>query len=313
MKKFNSIITAILFATLLSSAQFQDQKGFNFQGYARDESGAALGNKAVQVKYSLYPAGQPGTVDYTETHSLTTDPYGIFSAVVGSKSVATFAKLPFARVNYWLKVEVKTSATNWSTINEIELLSVPYARTAGNGNPVGSVIAYAGLKTNIPAGYLICDGTIYNKTDYPELSAALGNAWGGNATQFNVPDMRGFFLRGVDESAGRDDNKNSRGTINSGGNSGNTVGTFQGDSYLSHNHTGSGNTSTDGNHYHDISMDKTEGFNGTRTQGSDRSEGGLGQTNWSGNHSHSFSFTTSSNGGNETRPENVAVYYIIKY
>ncbi|TAG59470.1 MAG: tail fiber protein [Cytophagales bacterium] len=317
MKKINTIITAILLNVVFVQAQFQDQKGFNFQGYARDESGAGLGNKAVQVKYSLYPAGLPGNIDYTETHSLTTDAYGIFSAVVGSKSIATFAKLAFSRVNYWLKVEVKTSSTAWSTINEIELLSVPYARTAGNGNPIGAVIAFAGAKANIPLGYLICDGTLYNRADYLELSNILGSAWGGSATQFNVPDMRGLFVRGVDETAGRDDDKATRTVVNVGGNTGNTVGTLQLEETKAHNHT----ASNAGAHTHNSNVNGTNigvaVMDGTNTAGSlDNSTGEINNRaigaltiNSSGDHTH----TISSTGGTETRPENVSVYYIIKY
>jgi microcystin-dependent protein len=323
MKKILTTMIAVAFATLLATAQFQDQKGFNFQGYARDEAGAALGNKSVQVRYSLYPAGQPGTVDYTETHSLTTDPYGIFSAVVGSKSVTTFAKLPFSRVNYWLKVEVKTTSADWSTINEIELLSVPYARTAGNGVPVGTVIAYAGAKANIPLGYLICDGTLYNKADYKELSDALAGAWGGSSSQFNVPDMRGLFLRGVSETSGRDDDKENRIAIATGGNTGNTVGTLQNDEIRSHDH----GTSQAGNHSHSHNANGGSGGNhqglarangyATSNSGYDNTGGGeldLKSTSAlsidaAGAHTHTITKT----GGAETRPENVAVYYIIKY
>ncbi len=316
MKKIIFTI-ATSFLVVAAQAQFQDQKGFNFQGYARDEAGSALGNKAVQVKYSLYPTGLPAQIDYTETHNLTTDAYGIFSAVVGSKALTSFGKLPFSRVNYWLKVEVKTSSTNWSTINDIELLSVPYARTAGNGVPVGTVIAYAGLKTNIPLGYLVCDGTTYNKADYKELSDALGNSWGGNSTQFNVPDMRGLFLRGVDETADRDKNKTIRSAVNTGGNTGNTVGTLQREEIISHSHT----NSSDGDHTHTTNVNGTAfgvvQMDGNNTPGSlDVSTGEINvramaslSMGGSGNHTH----TISSTGGAETRPVNVSVYYIIKY
>jgi microcystin-dependent protein len=53
-----------------------------------------------------------------------------------------------------------------------------------------------------PSGFLLCDGTVYNNVDYPELSAVLGNTFGGVAgTSFAVPDMRGRHPIGVNPEA----------------------------------------------------------------------------------------------------------------
>ncbi len=311
MKKLFISISIILFS-YFAKAQFQDNKGFNFQGYARDAQGVGLRNRPVEIRYSLYPAGQPSSIHYTETHTRTTDLYGVFSAVVGSQSMTTFSKLPFSRTNYWLKVEVRTSG-NWTTTTETELLSVPYARTAGNGNPVGTVIAFAGLLANIPQGYLLCEGQLLNKADYPELSSVLGNAWGGNVTQFNLPDMRGLFLRGVSSASARDDDRATRIAIASGGNTGNNVGTLQNDETRTHNHSGSGSTSTNGNHSHNYTTAQSWDRKSSGTGNGIAEYAGTYSTGAAGDHSHSFSFTTNATGGNETRPENVAVYYIIKF
>jgi microcystin-dependent protein len=68
--------------------------------------------------------------------------------------------------------------------------------------PVGSIISFMGL--NAPTGYLKCDGTVYNISQYQELAnhfkSNFGNAgyFGGNGSStFAVPDLRGEFLRGV--------------------------------------------------------------------------------------------------------------------
>jgi hypothetical protein len=52
-----------------------------------------------------------------------------------------------------------------------------------------------------PTGYLACDGASYSATMYPELAAALLYLYGGAGLNFNVPDLRGEFIRGV--STGR--------------------------------------------------------------------------------------------------------------
>lgn len=82
---------------------------------------------------------------------------------------------------------------------------LPYLGGGGSGGtgftPVGTVIAYYG--ETAPAHYLICDGSEYNKTDYPDLWTHLSSLTDttpyvvdGNNTKFKVPDLRGEFLRG---------------------------------------------------------------------------------------------------------------------
>src|ERR1051325_6033662 len=76
--------------------------------------------------------------------------------------------------------------------------------------PAGSVVAFAGPVA--PTGWLLCDGSQVSRTTYASLFAAIGTAWGnGDAlTTFNLPDMRGRFLRGTDHGLGSDPDAASR-------------------------------------------------------------------------------------------------------
>ena len=58
----------------------------------------------------------------------------------------------------------------------------------------------------VPYGWLKCDGAAISRTAYAALFAAIGTTWGAGdgATTFNVPDFRGYFLRGFDNGAGVD-------------------------------------------------------------------------------------------------------------
>lgn len=56
------------------------------------------------------------------------------------------------------------------------------------GNPIGTIIDFAG--TNLPNGYLACDGNSYATSLYPDLFAVLSYTWGGSGSNFNVPDLR---------------------------------------------------------------------------------------------------------------------------
>jgi microcystin-dependent protein len=79
--------------------------------------------------------------------------------------------------------------------------------------PAGTV-QYAARNTP-PRGYLEANGQAVSRTTYAELFAAIGTAYGtGNgSTTFNVPDLRGEFIRGWDNGRGAD--------------AGRTIGSFQ--------------------------------------------------------------------------------------
>lgn len=63
------------------------------------------------------------------------------------------------------------------------------------GVPAGTVVA-VGTAT-MPTGYLLCDGTVYNNTAYPELATALGLTYGGvSGTSFAVPNLLGKTVVG---------------------------------------------------------------------------------------------------------------------
>ena len=66
--------------------------------------------------------------------------------------------------------------------------------------PIGSIQMYGGGVA--PANFLFCDGTQYLNSDYPALAAVLGTTYGGDATHFNVPDMKGRVPIGVGTGAG---------------------------------------------------------------------------------------------------------------
>lgn len=154
-------------------------------------------------------------------------------------------------------------------------------------NPSGSILAYGGASA--PTGYLLCDGTPYSRTTYASLFSAIGTAYGNGdgSTTFNVPDLRGQFLRGVTGASANDPDAASRTANNSGGNTANNVGSEQGYQVQSHLHSipniflGGGGVSN-------------------TVQGNPT------------NPSLPLSQNTGGTGGNETRPINVYVTFVIK-
>lgn len=70
--------------------------------------------------------------------------------------------------------------------------------------PAGMVQHYAG--STAPTGWLVCDGSAVSRTTYATLFTAVGFTYGAGdgTTTFNLPDLRGEFIRGNDEGRGVD-------------------------------------------------------------------------------------------------------------
>lgn len=169
--------------------------------------------------------------------------------------------------------------------------------------PTGVISAFGG--TSAPTEWLLCDGAAVSRTTYAALFAVIGENFGqgDNSTTFNVPDFRGRFLRGVDGATARDPNAGTRTAMNTGGNTGDNVGSlqvagtklpvtpFSADSSGAHTHTYTASTS------------------GTVDTAGAGQAGFLAGVNTSSNGAHTH---TISGGDNETRPINAYVTYIIK-
>lgn len=93
--------------------------------------------------------------------------------------------------------------------------------------PVGTIVSYGGEQ--VPEGWLPCDGRALARADYPELFAVIGTAFGTGPEDatFQVPDLRGRFVRGVAGEANRDPERDQRPASAPGGNPGNRVGSVQ--------------------------------------------------------------------------------------
>jgi microcystin-dependent protein len=75
----------------------------------------------------------------------------------------------------------------------------------------GIIVAFGGDK--VPKGWELCDGRMLDKNDpqFARLFEVIGTIHGGDANpEFQLPDYRGLFLRGVDQGAGRDPGSGDR-------------------------------------------------------------------------------------------------------
>lgn len=223
--------------------------------------------------------------------------------------------LPVIHGNPDVQVEVVVDGVS---MGKAPLSAVPYAVEADTASnfapgsaianlvPPGTVVPFAGVvggSVSAPPGWLFCDGGAVSRAQYPGLFGAIGTGWGegDGATTFNLPDLRGRFLRGVDGGQGRDPEAATRAASASGGNTGDKVGTTQGDAFAQHNHP-----LTDPGHTH--SMWNT--YSGSNLPSGGFQYAGATTGPQTGNSVTGISIKPT--GGAETRPTNVTVNYLIK-
>tara|TARA_R110001632_G_scaffold32795_1_gene84531 strand:- start:418 stop:822 length:405 start_codon:yes stop_codon:yes gene_type:complete len=125
-----------------------------------------------------------------------------------------------------------------------------------------------------PTGFIKANGASISTSTYSDLFAVIGYTFGGSGGSFNVPDLRGEFLRGWDDGRGVD--------------SGRGFGSTQADEFKSHNH----GIQTWTQYIAGPQPNKV--YNG-------------------GGYAASYVVNTASTGGTETRPRNIALLACIKY
>ncbi len=157
---------------------------------------------------------------------------------------------------------------------------------AGNNIPIGTVILTA---ANTPdSGWLECDGSAISRIIYSDLFNRIGTTYGvgdGSST-FNLPDLRGEFVRGWDHGKGTD--------------SGRTIGSEQLDAFQGHWHTIQRGTQNAGSYWTMDSTVSPGGGYGTINEL-------VRVTNPITDGTNGLPRTTA-----ETRPRNVALMYVIK-
>ncbi len=173
-----------------------------------------------------------------------------------------------------------------------------------SGVPVGTILAHAA--NTPPSGFLECNGSNISRSTYATLFSTISTTFGvgdGSST-FALPDLRGQFIRGWANTGSTDASR--------------VFGSTQTDQNKNHTHTTDSTTLTGG--IRKISegfgaggsatgvFTKTADGNNTITGSSSTSP--VGGVDFDGTHTHTIS---SSGGGTEARPTNLALMYIIKF
>ncbi|MEM0996040.1 MAG: hypothetical protein AAGN35_03125 [Bacteroidota bacterium] len=137
---------------LLGNASLMGQavpQAINYQAVARDASGNLIANQSIGIKINILEGSAFGPVEYSETHAVTTNQFGLFTLQVGRglPVTGTFSTVTWTDADQWMQVELDPSGgTNYFLMGSSELLSVPYALFA---EKVGNVTLGLGDLTDV--------------------------------------------------------------------------------------------------------------------------------------------------------------------
>jgi microcystin-dependent protein len=258
------------------------QTKLNYQGKLK-ENGVAV-TAVKKMEFNIYDSKTAGYCKWPSGEQNVSVKDGLFNYPLGGDE--SFSNIAWGNGPYFLEVVIEGVIL---TPRE-EIMGVAYSLWSGNGVPPGAIMMWP--TEVVPEGWLECDGQPLDKIDYIELFAAIEYSYGGAGGSFNLPDFRGYFVRGWDNGRGVDTNR--------------VLGSLQ--DQATKLPSNPFRTNTAGAHTHSYLY--------TPQSGRGYEEGGNRQVNWetytntssAGNHSH----TIVSGGDTETRPKNIALMYIIK-
>jgi hypothetical protein len=170
--------------------------------------------------------------------------------------------------------------------------------------PAGMIAPFGG--TSAPAGWLTCDGSSVARATYPALFSAVGTTWGtADSAHFNLPDLRGRFIRGAD-SGGSSRDPGPRASC-SGGGAASAAGSCETDAFqgwMPQIITRSGSDAASLSQATDYVLYSSTGLSGAETSNIYRPD--------------KYAILPYASYGTprvstETRPANVAVTYVVKY
>ena len=127
-KFFYSLFISLLF----SLSALAQTEGISFQGLARNAAGEVLVSQKISLRLSILLDSESGTVAYTETRQVTTNPQGIFSLVVGDDKALTkstnFSAINWTPAPKFIKVEMDPNGgTSFVAMGTSRLQAVPFA------------------------------------------------------------------------------------------------------------------------------------------------------------------------------------------
>lgn len=147
-KSILTVFTVLLSVIITSSAWGQAPEMFNYQAVLRN-NGDIIANGSVTARFTIHDGSASGTDVYQETQMLSTDQYGHIACAVGVGTVVSgdFSTIDWSNGGKYLQVEIDYGS-GYEDLGASQLLSVPYALSAGGGDNKWGINGNATDSTN---------------------------------------------------------------------------------------------------------------------------------------------------------------------
>ncbi len=123
MKKYLLTLIAVL---LIGATTFaQTPQSFNYQAVLRNASGQVMANQEVEIGVAILQGSDTGTEVFAETHSVTTNSFGLANLQIGSVNTSEMQTIDWSAGPYFIQISVDGTVMGAS-----QLLSVPFAMHA---------------------------------------------------------------------------------------------------------------------------------------------------------------------------------------
>jgi hypothetical protein len=185
MKKVTLSLTALAMSVMIAAAQAPAK--LNYQGIARNSTGAPVASRTLGLRITVHDGSPTGTIVYQERQNATTNAFGLYNVVIGGGSslTGTIGGIDWKSGSKFIQVEIDINGgIAYTDLGASELLSVPYALYAEN-TPAptltlsGNVLSAGGNNITLPtptitagSGIIVSGGTVSAATTSPFWNAA---------------------------------------------------------------------------------------------------------------------------------------------
>ena len=161
-----------------------------------------FGKDSTQTEFDVL--GESGGNKLIQGHgSGTATGYGLTysESVLTATGLTTAQNLPpYTALNYLIRLNTAAPDAESEFVTRLGELET-FVGNGGNESPAGSIMAWGALTA--PTNWLLCDGSVVLKADWPSLYAAIGNQYatgGETELQFRLPNLKGRVAVGRDSA-----------------------------------------------------------------------------------------------------------------